>query len=300
MAQGFDEPGAGPVRSLAHAVERSEAFTLGGFFDVDLSRTEMAESRWSCPVSPRERGAWLATGWDVIFIATPDDRHADDLGDALAVQPRAILVEKPTALDADHGRALLERAMHLGIPVMVDYPRRWHSGVADVAALMADGTLGEPQRAVFAYTGGAMHSGVHMIDLLHTWIGAGWRVTASSGAGAMVRLAKDRTEIEIAFVRAPSETYYLWEVHLYFERGKVELSRSPEMLAVFRVKTHPTYLTHHVLAQHAHYEMESEPLLERTLNELQRAIADPEFARRHAQREIESQSLVSAILRGMP
>lgn len=301
MAQGFDAPGAGPVRTLAHAVERSSSFTLGGFFDTDAGRARAAEERWSCRPSPRDRAAWFRAGWDAIFIATPDERHGEDLADALTARPRAILVEKPPALDADRGRELLDEAARLRVPVLVDYPRRWHTAVADVAGLVAAGSLGGPCQAILAYTGAARHSAIHGIDLLHGWLGAGWRVIGRSdrGAGAMVRLERNGAELEIVFVRVRTETYYLWEVHLYFDRGKIELSQSPERLTVFGAGTHPAYRTHTVLAQRNVYEMETEPLLERTLAELASLIADPASAARHARREIESQSLAADLLRGI-
>ncbi len=298
MAQSFDAPGASPVRSLAHAVAASPWFSLGGFYDVDPRRAEDAEQRWSCAATPRERDTWLASGWDAIFIATPDERHADDLADALAAGPRAVLVEKPLSPDADRAERLLKEAMRRGIPVLVDYPRRWHSGVAAVTALFAEGALGAPERAIFAHSGGIAHSAVHMIDLMHTWLGGDWNVkSATRGTtDATVSLSRDRVTFEVTFVEHRPETYYLWEVHLYCARGKVELSRSPEMLSIFLPRAHPSYPTHQVLTEDRTFAMESEPLLERAVEHLARLAGDPLESRRHLQRELESQALVAAVL----
>ena len=48
MAQGFDDPGSPQVLSLAHAVQASRPFRLGGFFDRRPERAEAAEHRWGC------------------------------------------------------------------------------------------------------------------------------------------------------------------------------------------------------------------------------------------------------------
>jgi predicted dehydrogenase len=77
IAQSFDAPGAAHVLSLAHAVSRSTAFRLGGFFDVRAERAVAAERRWGCAPSPRTREAWLDSGWDVVCIATPEAAQAE-------------------------------------------------------------------------------------------------------------------------------------------------------------------------------------------------------------------------------
>ncbi|MHB8621519.1 MAG: hypothetical protein ACYDAG_18485, partial [Chloroflexota bacterium] len=88
IAQGFDNPTSPHVLSLAHAVSLSPEFELGGFYDIDSMRSQEAEKKWACPATPRDRQRWLNRGWDVICIATPDQRHAADLADALSVKPR--------------------------------------------------------------------------------------------------------------------------------------------------------------------------------------------------------------------
>ena len=142
IAQGFDQPGDARVLSMANAVRSSADFDLGGFFDIDPARSAAAEVKWSCAASPRDRATWLAVPWDVIYIATPDACHASDLRDALACRPRGLLVEKPVALDDREGRELLDVAMRERIPVLVNYPRRWHTGVRRVTEMIAREELG--------------------------------------------------------------------------------------------------------------------------------------------------------------
>jgi predicted dehydrogenase len=298
IAQAFDSPGSERVLTLAHAAVDSDRFALRGFFDIDGRRAEAAELTWRCGPSPRERAAWLAHGWDVICIATPDDAHARDLADALAARPRAILLEKPVAVDPRIGRELLAQARGARVPVVVDYPRRWHTGTAAVAELLAAGALGLPRELVVAYSGDTANSAVHAIDLFHALLGGGWKATRAGGSRqtALVTLRRGETEVAATFGRSAVETYYLWEVHLYCDRGKVELSRSPEVLSVWQPALHPTYRTHEVLSPLASYDMEVEPLLGRTFDRIAALIDDPAAARRHADREIESQELVAAVL----
>jgi predicted dehydrogenase len=299
MAQGFDGPASPHVLSLAHAVQASASFRLGGFFDRLTDRAEAAERRWNCPPSPRIRGDWLNQPWDVVFIATPDGEHGADLRDVLARKPKGIVVEKPIAADADEGLRLLEDAERLGIPVLVDFPRRWHSGVAATARHVLAGRLGKPMTATFTYSGGSAHSAVHMLDLFHTWWGAGWTPTCAGRAGdiANVTLRRGHDALSISFVSVSADRYYVWEMHVWCERGKVELSGSPEMLQLTTLGAHPLYPSFQVLRPLERFQMEDEPVLSRLMDALAGAVADPDAARTQLRREIESQALSGPVLR---
>jgi predicted dehydrogenase len=297
MAQGFDDPDSPHVLSLAHAARASRAFRLGGFFDERPERAEAAERRWGCAPSPRVRADWLSRPWDVVLIATPDAEHGADLRDVLARKPKGIVVEKPVATDGDEGRRLLEEAERLGIPILVDFPRRWHSGVTVTAQHLAAGRLGKPVAAAFTYSGGNAHSAVHMLDLFHTWWGPGWTPTLA-GRGtdiASVALRRGRDAVTVSFVSVANR-HYVWEMHVWCERGKVELSRSPEVLEVSGLGPHPLYTSFQVLKPLERFQMEDEPMLSRLMDTLAGAVADPEAARPLLRREIESQAFSAAVL----
>jgi predicted dehydrogenase len=300
MAQSFDAPGAPRVLSLAHAITRSPVFRLGGFFDVRVDRAVAAERRWSCPASPRERTAWLDHGWDVVCIATPEAEHARDVADVLARKPKGIVVEKPLALEAEEGARLLDQADALGVVILVDFPRRWHSGVSALARQVADGRLGKPLTAVFAYSGDAARAASHMLDLFHT-VWGDWDVAAVQPAAGAVSLVlrRARASVTATFVRLPEGAPYVWEVHVYCERGKVELSHSPEVLEVSSVVPHADYPAFSVLTPLARHDMENEPLLVRMLETLAAAIGDPDAGRRLRQREQASHRLTGAVLRAL-
>jgi len=299
MAQGFDDPRSPHVISLAHAVQASRGFRLGGFFDQRPERAEAAERRWSCPPSPRGRADWLSQTWDVVLIATPDAEHGADLRDVLARKPKGIVVEKPVATDGAEGLRLLEEAERLGVPVLVDFPRRWHSGIAAAAQHIGAGRLGMPIAATLTYSGDGAHSAVHMLDLFHTWWGPGWTPTLVSRTGdvALVTFRHGRDALTASFVNVPADRYYVWEMHVWCERGKIELSRSPEVLEVSGVDAHPLYSAFQVLTPRERFQMEDEPVLVRMMETLAAAIADHDAARMLLRREIDSQAFSAEVLR---
>ena len=116
---------------------------------------------------------------DIISVATPDDRHAQIVVDAVAAGVRGIICEKPiasTLADADRMIAAVEAA---GIPMLVDHTRRWMFPWVQVAEVIASGEIGEVQR-IAAQQGGPramlFRNGTHMFDTI-LWF-AGGRPTA--------------------------------------------------------------------------------------------------------------------------
>ncbi|MCY4113461.1 MAG: Gfo/Idh/MocA family oxidoreductase [Chloroflexi bacterium] len=112
---------------------------------------------------------------DVISVATPDDRHAQIVVDAVDAGVRGIVCEKPiasTLADADRMIAAVEAA---GVPMLVDHTRRWMFPWVQVAEVIASGEIGEVQRIV-ANQGGPramlFRNGTHMFDTI-LWFAGG-------------------------------------------------------------------------------------------------------------------------------
>jgi hypothetical protein len=299
MAQGFDAPGSKEVLSLAHAAQCTAGMVLGGFYDRDPARAQIAEQRWDVSESPRQRDVWLDRGWDVICIATPDDQHGCDLADALARRPSAIVVEKPLSTDSDEAVGLLEQAAALGVPVLVDFPRRYHSGVEALASLIERGELGNPLSASFAHSGSAAHAGVHMFDLFHQWWDRDWQVdhAGCSGDTHLLALRDGDTNLPLTVARLPDDPYYLWDMSILCQGGCITLTHSPEVLELSVPAPHPLYSDFQVLTPHLSFEMEGEPLLQRLMETVLEVAHDAGRARAHAVLEQRRQQFSGKILR---
>lgn len=299
IAQGFDSPDRScKVLSLAHAVLKSPALRLGGFFDIEAGRAQAAEKKWGCPTSPRDRASWLSQPWDVICIATPDAQHAADLEAALGRRPRAIVVEKPATTDPAEAQRLFDRASDMGVPVLVNYPRRYHSGIAAVSQLIASGALTRPIAATFVYSGTAAHSASHMLDLFHTWWGDGWRMCAHSisSRGSLIEMARGSQTMLASFIELPDSGYYEWALRVHCEDGKVELSGAPEMLEISRPRAHPLYPTFTALTVDQSFAMDDEPLLVRLMEAVVATIHSRDVATKQLDRERASQRFSGGVL----
>jgi len=87
----------------------------------------------------------LAGEHDVVVVASPNDSHAP-LARRAIDSGLPVVVDKPLAVTAAEGRALVEHAERRGVPLTVFQNRRWDSDFLTVRALVADGRLGRVHR----------------------------------------------------------------------------------------------------------------------------------------------------------
>jgi predicted dehydrogenase len=213
--------------------------------DADPRRAQAAAERWSAtPYSdPRE----ALGGCEMVSVCTPDETHADLVDLALrAPGVRAILAEKPLALDAAAARALAVRARERGVVLAVNYTRRF-------APVFRGLQVGEVQHVSGVYVKGLLHNGTHWLDLLRLLAGEpvavrGWdrlgedgpdpsldaELTLANGAGA--RLAALDTQRFTAF-----------EMDLLGQRGRLRIAESGHVVELSEVGDDPRHPGYHVL-----------------------------------------------------
>jgi predicted dehydrogenase len=87
----------------------------------------------------------LATGCDLVVLASPNPLHAEQALAVLAAG-RAVVVDKPLAVSADEARRLRDEADRRGLLLSPFHNRRWDSDTLTARALLADGALGRLHR----------------------------------------------------------------------------------------------------------------------------------------------------------
>jgi hypothetical protein len=281
IAAGFDSPATSRVLTLAHAVCASPRLRLGGFFDVVAGRAAEAERKWGCEPGPRQRTAWLDAGWDVVIVATPDAAHAADVRDVIKRRPRALLVEKPLAIDDREALELVQLAKRAGVPLSVSFPRREHPAIQRVTRLLQSGRLGAIRRITGLYSGGVRHNGVHLLDLVAAWqpgVRTVRRVCSRPGE-VQLELRTGAGVVPLLLLDAVQSGCYVWELRVETERGRIDLAGAPEMLRLSHPGKHPHYPGFTTLLEQGGQSMEEEPLLSRVVARTARLAVSPSAAR---------------------
>jgi predicted dehydrogenase len=112
---------------------------------------------------------------DLVVIATPNATHAP-LAHAALLAGKAVVVDKPFALDAEEARELVALAQTRGQLLSVFHNRRWDGDFLTVRALLAGGQLGR-----------ITHAALHF-DRFRSQVRARWREAAGPGGGLAIDL----------------------------------------------------------------------------------------------------------------
>jgi predicted dehydrogenase len=158
--------------------------------DTDIGRAERVAA---------EAGARVARDWheliaspdiDVVCVATPNGRLAQ-IAIAALNAGKHVLLEKPMGRSLDEARAIRAAARAAGRRVKVGFNHRYHPAIARAHGELANGTIGTPINARARYGHGARpgyerewrgnaelagggeltDQGVHVVDLLHWFLG---------------------------------------------------------------------------------------------------------------------------------
>lgn len=143
--------------------------------------------RWTTDV----REVVEADDVDAVYVATPPSSHAEYVS-LVAAAGKPVYVEKPMAVTAEQGEAMVLACEAAGVPLFVAYYRRALPRFEFVRGLLSGGELGEPttvtlelawpapkdpQRAgwrwdpAVAGNGLLLDLGSHAFDLLDLWLG---------------------------------------------------------------------------------------------------------------------------------
>lgn len=219
--------------------------------DADPRRAEEAGRRWHARAHTDVATLLEAEAPEIVSVATPDATHADVLEQCLrAPSVRAVLAEKPLALDVAAARALVALARERDVLLAVNYSRRFAPAFQ---RLRADLGIGELQHVHGLYVKGLAHNGTHWLDLLRMLAGEAVAVagldrlreggpdptldaelTLPGGAGA--RLAGLDTARFTAF-----------EMDLVGTQGRVRITESGHVIERFAVAADPRHPGYHVL-----------------------------------------------------
>ncbi len=175
IAGGYDADRSPQDWPLSHAgaIARDDRFELMACVDPNDATRNAFASRWDVQQSLPSLDALGAKpgDFDLIVIASPTGHHAAQLEWAATMKPRAVFCEKPLGSEIAQAEELANRYEAGGIPLAVNYLRRWAPKIVMEAGRIAAGKYGALISASAIYTKGIVHNGGHMVDLLRFLIG---------------------------------------------------------------------------------------------------------------------------------
>jgi predicted dehydrogenase len=234
IAGGFDAARHGTSKPFTHAgaYHAHGGYHIAACVEPDEGRRTAFQQHWGVTqaFANIEEAYENRSRYDVISICSPTFRHADDLRTALALKPALVFCEKPMTASIEESLDLARRYREAGIPLMVNYTRRWDERVRMLAAELSRGEWGHIRAASGIYNKGLYNNGSHMLDLLTLLLGPMKVVAAGAGNADMWEddpsipaILLSDSGVPITLNCGHAADYSLFELELVTERGTVKM-----------------------------------------------------------------------------
>ena len=191
---------------------------------------------------------------DVVAAAVPTAAHLEGVREALSLDPRLIVLEKPVAASLSEAlriRALVSRRR---VPCCVNYIRRFDPGMTKLAGLVRGGRLGALQAGHCFYSKGLFNGASHYVDLLQFLLGPGEARAARRSlppygkCDPQPSFTLDFGGAGVSFAPVDWRRFDVGEVDLFFTKGRVRLKDLAETVEIFETQPDPHFRGHVRLA----------------------------------------------------
>jgi predicted dehydrogenase len=167
----FDTPAGGEILTHAHAFSLHPGFHLLGFVDSNLRQAGQAAELWGGTAFASVAEAFSGNTVDVAVVAAPDEFHYPLLKELAAYPLRLVLAEKPLTRTATEAGEITGIYQAKGIPLLLNYSRRFVPEFATLREEIARGAFGRYLTGTGYYGKGTTHNGTHLVDLLRFFFG---------------------------------------------------------------------------------------------------------------------------------
>lgn len=191
---------------------------------------------------------------DIISICTPPETHYSLLQKIIPYEPKIIFCEKPIVVSKEEMVRL--KKITPSCHIVPNLSRRWHQGIQEVRKQLKDGSFGRILYVSIQYTRGIFNTGAHFIDLIRFLIG---EVTAVQVYDKVETSSDAENESSFSFIFDTSigvkgtatafndKYYYLFEMDIYTEGGKITIGKSGDEISYYTVGNHSSFKGHRSL-----------------------------------------------------
>ena len=244
-----DDPRIKGVYTHAGAYMACPRTELVAVCDIDAPKASRCGRRWGVAAVYADAARLMEEQRpEIVSICSPDATHGDVLGTVLqATGVRAVLTEKPLAIDLYDAHKLIRMAEERDIVLAVNYSRRYSDGHRRVKEMIESGRIGNVQKVAGLYTNGILHNGSHWFDLARWLIGDMDRV---QGFGVERHAGVDPTlDVWLRFETGPTgflqgcraQQFTIFEMDVVGSYGRMRLVESGHRVELFDVGDNPYY-----------------------------------------------------------
>ena len=166
----YDSPTTNAVLTHAHAFYAHPDTELVSVIDNNIDKATAAGRKWGCSAYENFQDFGI-NPIDVVVVATPTETHRNTLMRVLELQPRLVVAEKPFCNSLAEAQEVTAAYTAAGIPVLVNYTRRFDPVGMAVLDGLRTGAYGSIYHVRCLYGRGLRRDGCHGIDILNYVLG---------------------------------------------------------------------------------------------------------------------------------
>lgn len=190
---------------------------------------------------------------DILSICTPPQQRLDLIKMAVEVaNPKVIFCEKPVAKNVEEALQLVSfvQSKKHRLVFIPNLSRRWNSEIRNIMTLVQNRTLGSLEKIHARYTRGIYNTGSHLFDLMCMFAGS---ITEVQVMKQVITSSDKEDEPTFSFAfhtengvygfadAFNDKNYYMFEIDLYFEHGKIEIRNSGDVVRYCQPAPHPLF-----------------------------------------------------------
>lgn len=264
----YDSPTTDAVLTHAHAFSKHPDIHKSILFiDNDIEKAVQAAVKWTKESFPTSAyisyDNWKARKLytDIVVVATPTKTHKEVLFETLTHQPKLVVAEKPFCSNLKEAQEVHDRYAVAGIPILIDFIRRFDPIAADVFDELRAGAYGEIYAARCVYGRGLRRDGCHAVDLfLHVFgIPTG---LSYNHKGIVDHLVDDpsynvklefETCPEVHLIATDSRKWGAFEIEFITEKGIIRFYDWGKRIAWLKPEIEETFGQYRALSPHPVY-----------------------------------------------
>lgn len=218
----------------AGAFRKAGGFSLAACIDPDESKRCAFQHRWDVThaYDSIESAFQDCQRYDVAVVCSPTEFHEEHLLQLLKCPVKLVICEKPISTDIAAARRIVAKYSAQGIPLAVNYTRRWDPMIHDLHDELAANDWGKIRSAVGFYNKGIFNNASHVLNLLIHFLGnlkidwVGHPVIDHTPQDPTVDAVLSTSEgIPVHLLPGNSADYSLIEIRLVCENGIIDIAQ---------------------------------------------------------------------------
>lgn len=256
IASGFaaDPKRKGIISTHAQAYLADKRTELAAACDLDPVKLSQFGKTWNVKALYTDLAEMLKKEKpDVLSICTWNGTHRAIFEAAVRAGVRGVICEKPVSDTLEASDAMIALSKRSGVPLLVNYTRRYVKLYHSLKARIERGELGAIQGVSAYYTAGTVNTATHLFDYLRFFFGdADWVwADPSKKLGEADPSYSGYVHFEKGFgctlTALDVASYLVFEADVYGTRKRVRLAESGTRADVWDVVPHPLFSGYHAL-----------------------------------------------------